>query len=229
MNTNFFYLTTELVIGFFALLLITKVLGKTQITQLTPFDFISALVLGELVGNAIYDKEIGVQYVLYAVLIWGTLIYSVEWVTQKYKSTRSILEGKPAIVIREGKIDYQQLKDNHLDINQLQHLLRQKDVFSVREVEYGILESNGSVSILKKSNYDQPIKKDLNLTPQKVYLPITLILDGEILYNNLKETGYNLAWLKHQLFAHGITDEKEVLYAEWLEGESLYINTYHKE
>ncbi|WP_216830428.1 DUF421 domain-containing protein [Alkalihalobacterium elongatum] len=226
MNTNFLYLTTELITGFFALLVITKVLGKTQITQLTPFDFISALVLGELVGNAIYDKEIGLQYVLYAVFIWGTLIYSVEWITQKYKSSRSILEGKPAIVISEGKIDYHQLKKNHLDINQLQHLLREKDVFSIREVEYGILEANGSVSILKKSIYDQPIRKDLNLKPEKVSLPITLILDGEILLDNLRESGYNLAWLKQQLFTHGITDEKDVFYAEWLEGDSLYINTY---
>ncbi|WP_078428559.1 YetF domain-containing protein [Alkalihalobacterium alkalinitrilicum] len=226
MNTNFFYLTTELIVGFFALLVITKVLGKTQITQLTPFDFISALVLGELVGNAIYDKEIGVPYVLYAVFIWGTLIYSVEWLTQKFKATRSILEGNPAIVIREGKIDYQQLKKNHLDINQLQHLLREKDVFSVREVAYGILEANGSVSILKKSNYDLPNKQELNLSPQKVYLPVTLILDGEILYNNLKASGYNLTWLKQQLSSHGVTDEKDVLFAEWLEGDSLYINTY---
>ncbi|OLO42648.1 hypothetical protein BTR23_01150 [Alkalihalophilus pseudofirmus] len=226
MNTNFFYLTTELIVGFFALLVITKVLGKTQITQLTPFDFISALVLGELVGNAIYDKEIGVPYVLYAVFIWGTLIYSVEWLTQKFKATRSILEGNPAIVIREGKIDYQQLKKNHLDINQLQHLLREKDVFSVREVAYGILEANGSVSILKKSNYDLPNKQELNLSPQKIYLPVTLILDGEILYNNLKASGYNLTWLKQQLSSHGVTDEKDVLFAEWLEGDSLYINTY---
>ncbi|MDE5412020.1 DUF421 domain-containing protein [Alkalihalobacterium chitinilyticum] len=226
MNTNFFYLTTELITGFFALLVITKVLGKTQITQLTPFDFISALVLGELVGNAIYDKDIGLNYVIYAVIVWGTLIYSVEWLTQKYKGTRNFLQGKPSIVIREGNIDYQQLKKDHMDINQLQQLLRQKDVFSIREVQYGILESNGSLSILKKDNYEQPNKKDLNMQSQHVFLPITLILDGEILVDNLRESGYNLAWLKQQLFTYGITDEKEVFYAEWLEGDSLYINTY---
>ncbi len=67
MDTNFLALTVELFVGFFALLVLTKFLGKNQITQLTPFDFISALVLGELVGNAIYDKEIGLHYVLYAV------------------------------------------------------------------------------------------------------------------------------------------------------------------
>ncbi|MFC0560160.1 hypothetical protein ACFSUR_26595 [Halalkalibacter alkalisediminis] len=65
MNTNFFHLTIELIIGFIALILVTKILGKTQITQLTPFYFISALILGELLGNAIYDKEIGIQYVLW--------------------------------------------------------------------------------------------------------------------------------------------------------------------
>lgn len=70
MHTNFLSLTIELLVGFFALLVLTKVLGKNQITQLTPFDFISALVLGELLGNAIYDKEIGLHYVLYAIVFW---------------------------------------------------------------------------------------------------------------------------------------------------------------
>ncbi len=88
MNTNYGFLTVELLIGFFALLVVTKLLGKTQITQLTPFDFISALVLGELVGNAIYDKEIHVTYVLYAIFVWTVLISTIEKITQKFKKVQ---------------------------------------------------------------------------------------------------------------------------------------------
>ena len=67
----------------FVLLIATKILGKTQISQLTPFDFISAIVLGELVGNSIYDPKIKVWSILYSVFVWVILIYSIEVITQK--------------------------------------------------------------------------------------------------------------------------------------------------
>ncbi|UOE92427.1 DUF421 domain-containing protein [Alkalihalobacillus sp. LMS39] len=226
MNTNFFSLTTELLIGFFALLAITKLLGKTQITQLTPFDFISALVLGELVGNAIYDKEIGLKYVLYAITLWGTLIFSIEKLTQVVKKSRTFLEGNPSIIIRRGKIDFSELKRNQLDINQLQHLLREKDVFSLREIEYAILEPNGSVSVMKKSSYQTLQKKDVQPTSTIAHLPITIISDGEILLDNLKEAGFDEEWLSTQLLHNGVTKATDVLLAEWLEGDSLYVAKY---
>jgi uncharacterized membrane protein YcaP (DUF421 family) len=226
-NTNYIFLTVELIIGFFALLLVTKILGKTQITQLSPFYFISALVLGELVGNAIYDKEIGIQYVLYALTLWGVLIFFIEMITQKLKSTRSLLEGNPSIVIRDGIIDYQELKKNRLDINQLQVLLRKKNVFSIREIAYAILEPDGSVSVMKKSIYDSMTKQDLNVAPKPVFLPTTIISDGEILYDNLAKAGYSEDWLLNELNKMEIANIKQVFYAEWLEGDSLHINHYN--
>ncbi len=70
-------LTIELIIGFFALLIITKILGKTQISQIAHFEFISSLVLGELVCNAIYDIDINTYYILYAVSLWALLLYII--------------------------------------------------------------------------------------------------------------------------------------------------------
>ncbi|HHY20676.1 MAG TPA: DUF421 domain-containing protein [Bacilli bacterium] len=226
MDNNIFHLAIELVIGFFALLFMTKLLGKTQITQLTPFDFISALVLGELVGNAIYDKDIGIFYVLLAVIIWGLLIFFVEILTQKFLRARTFFEGKPSIVIQKGKIDYKMLKKNHMDINQLQLLLRQKDAFSIREIEYAILEANGTVSILKKSEYANPQNQDLKVPEKTVYLPVTFILDGEIIAENLKNAGRDEIWLRKELKKQGIDKIEDILFAEWLEEDSLYVNTY---
>lgn len=146
-------ITIELFVGFFVLLIATKILGKTQISQLTPFDFISAIVIGELVGNTVYDPEVRVWSILYAVFVWVILIYAIEAITQKFRRTRKFFEGYPSIIIRNGHIDREQLKSNHLDINQLQQMLRQqKDIFSIREVEYMILEPNGNISVLKKVN-----------------------------------------------------------------------------
>lgn len=146
---EYLHILSVLVVGYIFLFIMAKLLGKTQITQITPFDFISAIVLGELVGNALYDQETGIPEIFFAVAVWGILIYATEILTQKYKRARKLLEGEPSIVIKKGKIIYEELKKNHLDINQLQHLLRSKDVFSIRECEYAILETDGTVSALK--------------------------------------------------------------------------------
>jgi uncharacterized membrane protein YcaP (DUF421 family) len=217
------HLTIELIVGFFALLIIMKILGKTQISHLTPFDFISSLVIGELVGNAIYDKEVGLVDMLYAITVWGILIYIIELVTQKLKFTRSFLESKPSIIIRKGKIDYNQLKKNRLDLNQLQNLIRQHGIFSIRELEYAVLESNGNLSILRKSKYDQPTRNDFILPNQDVHLPVTLIMDGEVLWDNLRENGLNESWLLEQLSEYKIKHPKDVLYADWIEGQGLFL------
>ncbi|MEW9122658.1 MAG: DUF421 domain-containing protein [Thermotaleaceae bacterium] len=223
---NIISLTVELILGFFALLLVTNLLGKTQISQLTPFDFISALVLGELLGNAIYDKEIGIQYVLYAVSLWAALIYLVELITQKYKRTRNFFQGNPSILIREGKIDYKELKRNRLDMSELLTLLRQKDVFSVRQVEYAVLEPSGSLNILRKYAQEQPTRGDLNLPEKPVYLPISLVMDGEIIKDNLQNYGFDHQWLMNQLHMKGVSNIKDVLYAEWQQDEGLLVLSY---
>ncbi len=69
------YLTIELIIGFFLLFLIVKLVGKKIINQITPFTFISSIVLGELLGNALYDHQIGVSYIIYSMVLWGVLLF----------------------------------------------------------------------------------------------------------------------------------------------------------
>ncbi len=222
----FINLTLELSLGFIALLFITKLLGKTQISQVTPFDFISALVLGELLGNAIYDEDINLFYIFYALVLWTILIFIIEKVTQKLKGTRGLLEGKPAILIRHGKIDYNELKKERIDINELLSLLRQKEVFSVREIEYAILESSGSLSVLKKFQYSMPTNEDMNMPVKPVCLPITLIMDGEIIWDNIKEIGNDEKWLENQIKSSGVNRIEDVLYAEWKEDEGIYVVKY---
>ncbi|MEC3882290.1 DUF421 domain-containing protein [Halobacillus litoralis] len=221
---EYLQITLETLFGFTALFIMTKLLGKTQITQITAFDFISALVLGELVGNALYDEEVGILDVGFAILLWTILILTTEVITQKFKGTRKILEGSPSLVIYKGKIDRDQLKKNKLDLNQLQHLLRSKDVFSIQEVQYAVLETDGTISVLKSSQYQNVTRDDMNLAPQPVPLPRTIISDGEVVWDNLKEAGLDEKWLKDQLRAQNFNDPAEIMYAEHKEGEpDLYV------
>ncbi|KXZ39399.1 Uncharacterized membrane protein YcaP, DUF421 family [Alkalithermobacter thermoalcaliphilus JW-YL-7 = DSM 7308] len=221
--SSFLHLTVELTIGFFALLIITKIIGQRQLNQITPFDFISALVLGELLGNAIYDPEVNILFILYALSLWGFLIYVIEKITQKFMKTRSFFEGNPALVIKNGQIDFNELKKQKIDINELQSLLRTKDVFSIREVEYAILEPSGSISVLRKSKYENPKSEDLNIPQKQVYLPVCFILDGKLLIDNLKSCGFDENWLQKQLKSNNINNIEDVLIAEWKKDEGLFI------
>ncbi|MFZ3577952.1 DUF421 domain-containing protein [Virgibacillus sp. DJP39] len=218
----------ESVFGFFALFVLVKILGKTQITQLTPFDFVAALVLGELVGSALFDDNTGIIKIGFAVLIWGVMIYVTEIITQKFKGTRGLLEGRPTIIIHQGNLIRDEMKESKLDVNQLQHMLRSKGVFSMKEVEYAVLETDGSVSVLKKSDYQPPTKKDLNVKSEPVQLPITLVNDGEIIWDNLKEANLTEKWLEDELRIQDVETVKDVFYAEWVEGEELFVLPFTK-
>jgi uncharacterized membrane protein YcaP (DUF421 family) len=221
------YATTgiELLVGFFALFLFTKVLGKAHFSQLTPFDFISALILGELLGNAVYDPEVNLGRVLFATVIWGALMWSIIMITQKWSRARKQLEGEPSIVVRRGLVQYEAMKRNRIDLNQLQTLLRQQGYFSMQEINYAILETNGMVSVLPKPKFDMPTRGELGLPDRSSRLPMSLILDGKLIEDNMREAEVDEAWLKTELAKHQLTDYNQVFFAEWNGGE-LYVAPY---
>ncbi|MBO8158092.1 MAG: DUF421 domain-containing protein [Thermosyntropha sp.] len=188
-----------------------------------PLDFITAIVLGELVGAAVYEPKVNIFYIIYALFFWALLHLAASYLTLKLNAVRYYIDDTPSIVIRNGKIDKETLRKNKMDINQLQNLLRQKGVFSIKEVAYAILERDGSCSIMKKPEYDTPTLADLGLPVKTAELPVTVILDGEIIKDNLELTGFNEKWLKKELEKRGVRDIKEVLLAEWQQSSGLYV------
>lgn len=117
-------------------------------------------------------------------------------------------------------------KKNKLDINQLQHLLRNKGIFSIQECQFAILEANGEVSVLKKPEYDFITKKDLQIQGASVSLPVSLIQDGQLIREHLDQIQWTEEKLLQELKKHGIHSIQEVLFAEWKEHEPLFIQTY---
>jgi uncharacterized membrane protein YcaP (DUF421 family) len=223
---NIMHLTFDLVVGFFFLFIIVRFVGKKIINQISPFTFISAIVLGELLGNALYDRKIGVFYIVYAMSIWGGLLFFVEFLSQKFLAIRGVVEGKPSALIKNGMVDREALRKNRMNMNQLQSLLRQSETFSIREVAYCYLESSGSISILKKSKYQKTTQEDFNIPSKTVSVPVTIIRDGEVLWDEIIDLGFDESWLKSQLNNYQITDYKEVFIAEWLLGDGLFVQPF---
>lgn len=218
----------ETIFGIIALFLLTKLLGKTQISQLTPFDFIAAIVLGELVGNALFDKKAGILDIGFVIILWGLILYLIEIITQKFQSSRFVLEGKPALIIHQGELIYEEIRKNKMDMNEILQLLRMKDVFAVQEVEYAVLETNGLLSVLKKPEYQTPNKKELNVYPEKAQMATPLIMDGEMLKDNLAEVEVTEDWLLEELHRQNFTDIKKVFYVEWMDDKKLFVLPYRK-
>ncbi|AMX83692.1 hypothetical protein GS3922_08490 [Geobacillus subterraneus] len=219
-------LTLELVIGFILLFAVVKIAGKKLISQMSPFTFIAAIVLGELLGNALYDDHIHLWYIIYSITLWGGMLLLVEYASQKWLSFRLWSEGKPTVLIRNGAIDYEALKKSRLTLNQLQSLLRKHETFSIREVAFCFLEADGEISVLKQADHQKTTREDFHLPPHPVYVPVTLVRDGQLLRDELMELGKNEQWLTAELRKQGVSSWQEVLIAEWLEGKGLFVQTY---
>ncbi|WP_077620381.1 DUF421 domain-containing protein [Bacillus sinesaloumensis] len=217
-------LTIKVIVGFATLFFVITITGRTSIYQLTPFHLVFVLVLGDFLGSTIYEDKVGIFHFLYAIGLWTLLMLGIEFMTLKSKSTRSLLLGNPNIIIRDGVMDRKLLTKNKLDVNQVLSILRQNNVFSVREVKYGILEANGQLSLLLKSQYQKPDKQDLNLPESPVDLPTSLIIDGEILWDNLHELGFDQHWLDNELTTNGYDNVKRILYADWRESEGIHVS-----
>jgi uncharacterized membrane protein YcaP (DUF421 family) len=224
---GFFQTAVEMLVGFLGLLFIMKFLGKISLKQITPFDFISALILGETVGNAIYDGSVGAMKILFTIFFWGMLMYVVQILTQKSITLRGLLEGTPAILIKHGEIQFQTLKKNRMDLDQLRFMLRSAGAYTFEEVDYAILETDGSVNIVKNHQYQTVTKGDCKIPRKRFVLPIVLISDGKLLKRNLLSSGVSQSWLDEQLNQKGIQRYKDVMIAEWnQEDESLTIKKY---
>ncbi|ULO09457.1 DUF421 domain-containing protein [Paenibacillus sp. 19GGS1-52] len=215
----------KLIAGFVGLWAMTRLLGKKEIAALTPFDFISAVMLGDLVGNTIYEKNTSVWMLIFTLAVWTVLSVTFEKITQRYHKLRKPLEGESEILIRNGQIDLMRLRRNNLDFDQLRMMLRAKDTFSVSEVAYAIYETNGSLSILKKPQYEIVTRADINLNAQQIHMPQSIVEDGIVQLKGLRDLGKDEVWLHQQLQEKGFPDIKAVAYAEVNEEGELNVVT----
>jgi uncharacterized membrane protein YcaP (DUF421 family) len=226
---NVFQVIINTVISFSVLLIITRILGKKQMSQLTFFNYVTGITIGSIAANMIDYEWKQFRVTIWGLVMWVLLTIVVNLIMLKFPKISNLLQGQPTIVIKSGKIQYKALSNLGVDIDNLTMMLREKDVFSIKEVQYGILETNGQLSILKYPENEKVIKKDLSIKTQSIkYLPMDLIIDGKVVKNNLKEVNFSQQWLEKQLKNKGIKDIKEVLYAQLQTDGTVYIDKKEK-
>ncbi|MFJ5750988.1 DUF421 domain-containing protein [Peribacillus frigoritolerans] len=186
------------------LFVITKVLGKKQLSQLSFFEYVTGITIGNVGAELATKVEGNIIHGVLSILVFAIAPFIAGSISLKSKTFRDLVEGKASVFIKDGKVMEDNLKKEKYTIDELLGLLRKKDVFDISEVEFALLEANGDFSVmLKKQN--QPITpKDLNLSVAAVKEPQTIIMDGSILDEPLSTIGLNRNWLLTELDKLGV-------------------------
>lgn len=214
------------IIAFFSLLIFTRILGKQQISQLSFFEYILGITIGSIAAELTVDLSSRAWPHFVGLFTWFILTLALQILTLKSKKFSQYIEGEPTVIIMNGIIFDKTMKKIRLRITDLLELLRQHDIFDIHEVHIAIIEVNGKLSVIKKSEYENPTLKDLKLTSKNKGLNTDLIHDGRILSSNLQKRNLNIAWLTEQLAKRNIKDPKEVFYATINDSGNIYIDKY---
>ncbi|TXC92961.1 DUF421 domain-containing protein [Metabacillus litoralis] len=217
----------RVLVAFLTLLIVTRIIGRKEISQMTFFNFISAIALGSLGANVAVNSNLSLLNGILSIVGWGLITIVIGLVDIKSKKARVMIEGEPIIVIKNGQIMEQKLRQLRMDTEELISMVRKKNVFSLKDVDYAIMEVDGQLSVMKKEQKQSVTKSDLNIrstTPQIYPISTTIISDGQIINENLSKVNLSEEWLNSQLQSFGITSSSEVFIAELQKDGSLYID-----
>jgi uncharacterized membrane protein YcaP (DUF421 family) len=226
MDKHIIQLFWEVPIIFMALLILTRLQGKKQISHLTYFDYITGVTLGDVSAGVLVDENIPLGRTLVAIALLAGFSIMASYLTTKSRKLRIITEGEPIVVIKQGKILENNLRRMRLDIDNLRMLLRKKNVFAFADVEFAVMETDGSLSILKKAEQDFPTRKDLGLLANEAKPGIELIIDGVLDQEKLEEAGLTMDWLLRLIRQNGLQRIEDVCYLEITGEGKIYIDFY---
>lgn len=205
------------------LYLVTKLIGRKQLSELSLFDYVIGISIGNFAAEMIINMDTPYYYGCIAMVTFGLVAYLVSIVTMKSIKLRRIIIGTPTIVIQNGKILESNLKKLKMDTNDLLEQIRIGGVFDLSEVEYAIEEANGKLTIMKKSMYNPITPNDMNIKVKRTDLVANIIIDSKILINNLKNMNKTEEWLEQELKIKGYRDLNKILLATLDINEKLTI------
>ncbi|EOO14188.1 MULTISPECIES: DUF421 domain-containing protein [Bacillus] len=190
---------------------ITKWLGKRQISQLSFFEYIAGMTIGDIAAQVSTGLDSKFFHGVFAILIFAVVPFFTGILSLKNKTARDFFEGKSTVLIKDGKILEDNLKKEKYTSDELLELLRGKDAFSVADVEFAVLEPSGELNVLLKKDRQPLTAKDVGLKVPNEKEPQTVIMDGNVLDEPLSSSGHNRAWLHSELEKLGVVIENVFL------------------
>lgn len=183
-------------VTFIILLTVMRLMGKRQIGEMQPFEFVITLLIAELACLPLADVSIPLIYGIIAVLAVFIVHQLFSVLEQTGQPLKKLFSGKPSLVINKNGIDVEQLRINNLDVEDLISAMRSCGYYSFDAVSYAIFESSGKLSVLENPNYEE----------SEAYLPVLLINSGKIIKNNYKMLNLDEEFTKKIIKGNNVKD-----------------------
>lgn len=187
------------------LLVLTRMLGKRQVSQLSLFEYITGITIGSLAAYVSLDIDNDWLLGIVSLVVWVAVSLGIEFLQIKSKKFRDILDGKAAVLIERGKVLERNLRKERITSDELLELLRKKDVFDLSQVEFAIMDTSGELNVLLKKEFQPLTATDIGLAVAAEHPPMAVVMDGQILGESLRRIGLNENWLNAKLKQLGIS------------------------
>ena len=187
-----------------------RLLGKHQVGELEPSEFVLALIIADIASVPMQDYGIPLLMGIIPIITLLCISMILSVLTMKSLKLRALLSGAPSILIREGKLDQKEMRRTRMTLDEVLEELRLQGYTDLGTVKYAILETNGQLSVLPYAEEKPPTAKDLNVSVTDAGLPLVLINDGRLISNNLKRRGLDENWLQKQLAQRKVSRVQEV-------------------
>lgn len=230
LNTDFselWIVAQRSVFSFVLLFLIAKIIGKKQVSELSLFDYVVSISIGNFAAEIAMNPDVQILNGVVGLFIFGIIAFLVAILSMKSIILRRFFMGVPTIIMQDGKFIYKNFKKIKIDMNDFLESARGKGYFDISEIKYAIMEADGKISFMPKEEYKAVTIKDMNLNPQKQLLVSNVIIDGKLLEKNLLNINKDKAWLMHELKQKGYDTYDDILLATIDVNEKL--NVYKKE
>ena len=188
-----------------ALIFAIRLMGKRQIGQMEPSEFVVAMLVADLAAIPMQNGAIPLVNGLVPMLVVMGLELILSHLSLRSIRLRKLLCGKPVILIDNGKILQENLRRTQVTLDELSGHLREKDVLDIQTVQFAILETNGNLSVFPYPAELPATARDAKVKASKQYLPLTVISDGHLLSDNLKKAKKDGAWLRKVLLERNAT------------------------
>ncbi len=199
------------IILYIIVLVVMRLMGKREIGQLQPFELAISIMIADLASIPMTEPGIPITNGIIPILGLLVMHLAISVINIKSIRAREIVCGKPSILIYRGKIDEKVLKKERFTINELQERLRGNNVVNIGDVEYAILETSGQVTVIQKPNKRTTIPEDFDIMPDYEGISYDLVVDGKVMYDNLKLIEKNYEWLKKQVAKFGFEPEQALV------------------
>lgn len=218
------YSILRTIIVYILLLLLTRMMGRMVISQITFFDFIIAIVLGSVARVFVVDSTAPKYSSIVSLITFTALTILINYMDIKSVSLRNLINDEPIVVVKNGKIVDKNLRKVPLTINDLLMLLREKNVFNIYDVKIALCEYDGKLSVLLKSEKHPVTPENLNIKTKYKTIIKDLIIDGEVINKNLLSEEKNIEWLKNKLYIQDVKNIKDVFYAGLDSNGEVYVS-----